>query len=91
MLIAGYEQSFLERAIGGSTWQAYFEGQTHPWFVQAMVWRQVFGLITFAGLLLLIWDLLSIGAKETRSADAPTEAHKDTGGETLGAAVQAST
>ena len=36
LLIAGYEQSFIERAVGGSTWAAYFEGQTAPYFVQAM-------------------------------------------------------
>ena len=42
MLIAGYEQAFVERAIGGSTWQAFFEGQTQPWFVQAMQWRMAF-------------------------------------------------
>ena len=68
MLIAGYEQAFVERAIGGSTWQAFFEGQTQPWFVQAMYWRMAFGVVMTAGLLLLFWDLLSIGSNETRPA-----------------------
>jgi nitric oxide reductase subunit B len=85
MLIAGYEQSFLERAIGGSTWQAYFEAQMHPWFVQAMVWRLVFGIMTVVGVILLIWDLLTIGANETRTAIASTEA-KETSHETTAAA-----
>ena len=66
LLIAGYEQSFVERAVGGSTWSAYFEGQTHPWFVQAMHWRNFFGYVMGIGLLLLIWDLLTIGRGEQR-------------------------
>ena len=49
LLIAGYEQSFIERAIGGSTWAAYFEGQTQPWFVQGMQWRMIFGVLMTAG------------------------------------------
>ncbi len=68
LLIAGYEQSFVERAVGGSTWQAYFDGQTQPWFVEAMWWRMGFGVVMTAGLVLLLVDLLRIGAGETRSA-----------------------
>ncbi len=68
LLIAGYEQSFIERAMGGSTWQAYFEGQMHPWYIQAMQWRVVFGIVTVLGVVLLVWDLLTIGRKETRTA-----------------------
>jgi nitric oxide reductase subunit B len=68
MLIAGYEQSFIERAVEGSTWWGYFAAQNHPWFVQAMVWRVVFGVMTIAGGGLLFWDLLTIGTKETRKA-----------------------
>ena len=68
LLIAGYEQSFIERALGGSTWSAYFKGQQTPWFVQAMVWRMVFGWVTAGGLALLLWDLLTIGRGETRPA-----------------------
>ncbi len=70
LLIAGYEQSFIERAVGGSTWAAYFAGQSHPWFIQGMFWRMIFGYVTAAGLALLIWDLLTIGAGETRTAQA---------------------
>ena len=68
LLIAGYEQSFIERAIGGSSWQAYFAAQMHPWFLQAMQWRLLFGVITLLGVLLLVWDLLTIGSKETQTA-----------------------
>jgi len=78
LLIAGYEQSFIERAIGGSTWQAYFEGQMNPWFLQAMQWRIVFGIMTVIGVLLLIWDLLTIGSKETRTAQEIPVADENT-------------
>jgi len=44
LLIAGYEQSFIERAVEGSTWGGYFAAQNHPWFQQAMHWRLLFGL-----------------------------------------------
>lgn len=66
LLIAGYEQSFVERAVGGSTWQAYFAGQTQPWFVQAMWWRMAFGVLMTVGLVLLLFDFLRAGAQETR-------------------------
>ena len=67
LLIAGYEQSFIERALEGSTWSAYFEAQTAPWFLQGMWWRVVWGAVTCAGILLLFWDFLTIGKNETRA------------------------
>ncbi len=45
LLIAGYEQAFIERAAGGSTWSAFFEAQNQPWFIQAMWWCLVFGIL----------------------------------------------
>ena len=66
LLISGYEQSQIERAIGGSTWGGYFMAQAHPWFVQGMWWRELFGTMFAAGYVLLLWDLLTIGKKETR-------------------------
>ena len=60
LLVAGYEQSFIERAMEGSTWSGYFAAQNHPWFQQAMVWRLVFGIMTFTGAVLLVVDLLTI-------------------------------
>ncbi len=68
LLIAGYEQSFIERAVEGSTWSGYFAGQNHPWFQQAMVWRLLFGLLTIGGAILLVIDILGIGQHETRTA-----------------------
>jgi nitric oxide reductase subunit B len=67
-LIAGYEQSFVERALEGSSWSGYFAAQRTHWFLQGMYWREVWGVVTMAGLGLLIWDLLTIGARETRVA-----------------------
>jgi len=70
LLIAGYVQSFTERAMGGSTWEAYFHAQTQPWFTQAMHWRMAFGTIFCLGFLLLAWDLVVIGVGERRPAEA---------------------
>lgn len=66
LLISGYEQSQIERAIEGSTWMGYFAAQAHPWFIQGMWWREVFGTMFAAGFGLLMWDLWSIGKNEPR-------------------------
>ncbi len=66
MLIAGYVQSQLERAIGGSSWAAYFEAQAHPWFQQAIWGRHLFGWLFLIGLVILIWDLATAGKREVR-------------------------
>jgi nitric oxide reductase subunit B len=75
LLIAGYEQSFIERAVGGSTWSAFFAAQVHPWFLQAMAWRNVFGVVMALGLVLLVWDLATIGRGERRAALQPAAVH----------------
>ena len=69
LLISGYVQSQVERAIGGSTWAGYFSAQAHPWFIQGMVWREVFGVVFFFGFVILVWNLLTIGKTETRKAE----------------------
>jgi nitric oxide reductase subunit B len=66
LLISGYQQAFIERALNGSTWGAYFAAQTSEWFLQGMFWRQLFGYVTTAGIVLLIWDLATIGRREPR-------------------------
>ncbi len=73
LLIAGYSQSQIERAIEGSTWMGYFAAQMHPSFLNAMFWRQVAGIIFALGYVLLVWDLLTIGRRETRPAAARHE------------------
>jgi len=69
LLISGYVQSQLERAIEGSTWAGYFAAQGHPWFIQGMVWREAFGGIFALGFVILVWDLLTIGKSETRTVE----------------------
>jgi nitric oxide reductase subunit B len=68
LLIAGYSQSQIERAVEGSTWMGYFAAQAHPSFLNAMFWRQVSGIIFALGYVLLVWDLLTLGKRETRPA-----------------------
>ena len=75
-LIAGYEQSQIERVIEGSIWMGFFATQSHPWFVQAMKWRHISGGDFALGFILLVWDLLTIGKHETRQAQAPAK-HED--------------
>ena len=70
LLIEGYVQSQFERAIGGSTWGAYFEAQAHPWYQQALLWRTLCGLLMVIGFVILVWDLMTIGKRETRIAEA---------------------
>jgi nitric oxide reductase subunit B len=77
LLIAGYEQSFIERALEGSTWSGYFAAQTNPWFIQGMHLRMIFGWVTMAGVVLLLWDLATIGKTETRKAIDPTAIAKE--------------
>jgi nitric oxide reductase subunit B len=74
LLISGYEQSFVERALEGSSWSGYFAAQRTHWFMQGMYWREIWGVVTMAGLGLLIWDMLTIGAGETRIAEEISEA-----------------
>ena len=74
LIVSGYEQAFLDRAIGGSTWQSYFVAQEHPWFIQGMKWRMISGLAFTAGYVLLAWDLVTIGAGETRKVEQLTPA-----------------
>ena len=59
LLIAGIAQAFYERAMGGSTLQAYMVGQENPWFVSGMYARMGFGVVFAAGYLLLVYDLLT--------------------------------
>jgi nitric oxide reductase subunit B len=63
LLVAGIAQAFYERAMGGSTLQAFMQGQTNVWFVQGIVMRAVFGLVFAAGYVVLMYDLLTIGKR----------------------------
>jgi nitric oxide reductase subunit B len=61
LTMAGYVQVLVSRAQMGATWAGYFDGQAGMWFSQGMDWRLVMGVVTFAGFIVLIIDLLSIG------------------------------
>ena len=50
-------------------WAGYFSAQGHPWFIQGMVWREVFGVVFFSGFVILVWDLLTIGKTEIRKIE----------------------
>jgi nitric oxide reductase subunit B len=67
MLIAGYQQAFIERALEGSTWSGYFKAQTDPTFLLAMDWRMIFGWLMALGLIFLVWDLMTIGSKSYKT------------------------
>ncbi|MDX9795685.1 MAG: cbb3-type cytochrome c oxidase subunit I, partial [Arcobacteraceae bacterium] len=60
LTIAGYGQVMVERAQMGATWEAYFISQNSHWFLQAMGWRLVMGVVTLVGFLYLVYDLLTI-------------------------------
>jgi nitric oxide reductase subunit B len=64
LLVSGFAQAFVERAIGGSTHEAYLVGQANPWFVEGMIFRFVFGIMFAAGYVALIWDFLTIGKRK---------------------------
>ena len=70
LLVAGIAQAFYERAMGGSTLDAFMRGQTNPWFVQGVTVRIAFGLLFAVGYALLVYDLLTIGKRRAyRLAD----------------------
>ena len=68
LLISGIAQAFYERAIGGSTLQAFIEGQSNPWFMQGMSARLAFGMIFAAGYVILVYDLLAFGKQKISHA-----------------------
>jgi nitric oxide reductase subunit B len=63
LLVSGFAQAFVERAIGGSTHEAFVAGQENRWFVEGMVVRFIFALMFAAGYVALGWDLLTIGRR----------------------------
>jgi len=63
LLVSGFAQAFVERAIGGSTLDAFIAGQENSWFVEGMIVRVIFGLVFAAGYVTLMWDLVTIGKR----------------------------
>lgn len=70
LLMAGIVQAFYERAMGGSTLQAFVTGQDNPWFVMGMYARLGFGVMFAAGYAVLAWNLLMLGRRNTAAAAA---------------------
>jgi nitric oxide reductase subunit B len=63
LLISGMAQAFYERAVGGSTLEAFMAGQANPWFVQGMYARLGFGILFAVGFLILVYDIIRMGRK----------------------------
>jgi nitric oxide reductase subunit B len=63
LLISGIAQAFYERAIGGSTIQAFIDAQSNVWFLQGMNARLVFGVMFAIGYVVLVYDLLTLGKR----------------------------
>ncbi len=66
LLVSGMAQSFYERAVGGSTLEAFMAGQANPWFVQGMYARLGFGILFAAGFVMLVYDLVRIARQGSR-------------------------
>ena len=64
LLVSGMAQAFFERAMGGSTLDAFMYAQANPWFVQGMIARLGFGAIFAAGYVILIYDLVMMGRRK---------------------------
>jgi nitric oxide reductase subunit B len=71
LLVSGFAQAFIERAVGGSTLEAFIAGQENPSFVAGMYARFAFGLIFAAGYALLVYDFVTLGRRvPLRTAEA---------------------
>lgn len=60
---SGYIQAFVERGEYGATWDGYFMAQQASWFLQGIGWRFAMGFVTLLGFVLLVKDMLTIGAR----------------------------
>src|SRR6516162_7579272 len=63
LLLSGFVQAFVERAIGGSTLEAFISGQENAWFVDGMVARFLLAIVFTAGYVVLVWDVLTLGRR----------------------------
>ncbi|TAN30763.1 nitric-oxide reductase [bacterium] len=76
LMMAGMAQAFYERAIGGSTFNAFVSASSSPWFIEGLGMRLVFAIVFAAGYFVLAYDLLTIGkrVRETSRAGGPARA-----------------
>ena len=56
---SAYQQTIIERAQWGATWEGYFAAQQSVWMIQGYGWRLAMGIVTFLGFLYLVKDLLT--------------------------------
>jgi len=63
LLVSGFVQAFVERAIGGSTLEAFISGQENAWFVDGMVGRFLLAIVFTAGFVVLVWDVVTLGRR----------------------------
>jgi nitric oxide reductase subunit B len=63
LTVSGFTQAMFERAVGGSTWEAYVQAQLHPWFTGGMAWFFGFGVLFLIAYACLVYDLLTIGRR----------------------------
>src|SRR6516164_1377470 len=63
LLISGFAQAFVERAIGGSTHAAFIAAQENKWFIEGMIARLIFGFVFAIGYVVLVYDLLTLGRR----------------------------
>ena len=63
LLISGFAQAFIERALGGSTLEAFIASQESSSFLAGMYARIVFGLVFAVGYVLLIYDFVTLGRR----------------------------
>jgi nitric oxide reductase subunit B len=70
LLIAGMAQAFFERAIGGSTFQAFLTAQANRWMTEGLQARGLFGLVFALGYFVLLYDFWKIG-KGRRAPEIP--------------------
>ncbi len=66
LLVAGVTQAFVERALGGSTHDAFIAAQENSAFAASMYARLIFGLIFAVGYAVLVYDLATIGRHRER-------------------------
>src|SRR5262249_52139327 len=60
LLVSGFVQAFVERAIGGSTLSAFISAQENAWFVDGMVTRFLLAMVFTAGFSVLVLGVLSL-------------------------------
>jgi nitric oxide reductase subunit B len=68
LLVAGMTQAFYERALGGSTLEAFIAAQGSAWFVEGMIARIGFGVLFAAGYVMLAYDFLTLGRQPAMRA-----------------------